>query len=394
MKTNLNFKIESLPEEKEPIEIVERKGIGHPDTICDLLVDHLSIRLSQIYQKEFGVIPHFNIDKALLAAGSTENRFGGGKILKPILFVIGDRATEKVEKKKIDLERIIKNEIYSFLKEKYRFLSEKNFFIQNEIKPGSSSLQDIFRRQAKFLPANDTSALVGYYPPTKLEEIILTTEKFINSKEFKKVFPETGEDVKIMGWRENNRIYLIAAIAFVDRFVFNEDDYFKKKKRVQEAVLNFIEKKFEQKVSLEINTLDKKDRGINGCYLTVTGTSADSGDSGQVGRGNRANGLIPLNRVAGNEASAGKNCVSHVGKIYNLLSFKLAREIYESINKKTTVWLLSKIGQPVNQPTLISVGVEGLKEKEKGKIEKVIKQNFKKLNVFINDLILGKFRTQ
>ena len=394
MKINLNLKIENLPEKKEKIEIVERKGLGHPDTICDLLVDHLSVRLSQIYQKEFGVIPHFNIDKALLAAGETKNRFGGGKIIKPILFVIGDRATEKVGKKKINLGKIIKKEIYSFLKKNYRFLNEKNFIIQNEIKPGSLSLQDIFQRQAKFLPANDTSALVGYYPLTQLEKIVLTMEKFINSQEFKKIFPETGEDVKIMGWREKEKIYLIGAIAFVDKFIKNEGDYFDKKEKVRQAVLAYIEKEFKQKVSFEINTLDKEGRGISGCYLTVTGTSADSGDSGQVGRGNRANGLIPLNRVAGSEAAAGKNCVSHVGKIYNLLSFKLAKEIYQGTGKKNTVWLISKIGHPVNQPALISIGVENLKKSDYKTIEQIINNNFMNLHFFINNLILGKFKTQ
>jgi methionine adenosyltransferase (EC 2.5.1.6) len=117
----LNLKINPQKEVDSSVEIVERKGLGHPDTICDLVVDQLSIRLSQIYKKEFGVIPHFNIDKALLAAGTAENRFGGGKIIKPMLFVIGDRATEKVGRKKINLKKIIEAEIYQFLKEKYRF---------------------------------------------------------------------------------------------------------------------------------------------------------------------------------------------------------------------------------------------------------------------------------
>lgn len=138
-----------------------------------------------------------------------------------------------------------------------------------------------------------------------------------------------------MGWRMKKKIYLIGAVAFVDRFIKSEDDYFIKKEKVRQAVLDFIEKKFEQKINFEINTLDKRGRGINGCYLTVTGTSADSGDSGEVERGNRVNGLIPLNRVAGSEAAAGKNCVSHLGKIYNLLSSKLAREIYQKLGKKT-----------------------------------------------------------
>jgi S-adenosylmethionine synthetase len=390
----LNLQIQNQPKIKHTVEIVDRKGLGHPDTICDLVVDHLSIRLSQIYQKQFGAIPHFNIDKALLCAGQTENRFGGGKIIKPMLFVIGDRATEKLGRKKIDLEKIIKREIYAFLKNNYRFIDEKSFIIESQIKPGSASLQDIFQRQAKYLPANDTSALVGYFPLTKLEQMVFETERFVNSKTFKKRYPQSGEDVKVMGWREGKIYRLILAIAFVDRFVKSEEDYFKKKEEMKKAILSFIRKKFEEEVTIEINTLDRRGAGVFGCYLTVTGTSADSGDSGEVGRGNRANGLIPLNRVAGSEASAGKNCVSHVGKIYNLLSFKLAKEIYRILGKRTTVWLISKIGQPVNQPALTSVEVEDLEKTEIKKIEKIVAKNFNSLDRFIKNLVIGKYRSQ
>jgi S-adenosylmethionine synthetase len=117
-----------------------------------------------------------------------------------------------------------------------------------------------------------------------------------------------------MGWREGKIYRLILAIAFVDRFVKSEEDYFKKKEEMKKAILSFIRKKFEEEVTIEINTLDRRGAGVFGCYLTVTGTSADSGDSGEVGRGNRANGLIPLNRVTGSEASVGKKLRLSCGK--------------------------------------------------------------------------------
>jgi S-adenosylmethionine synthetase len=95
---------------------------------------------------------------------------------------------------------------------------------------------------------------------------------------------------------------------------------------------------------------------MGGIYLTVLGTSADDGDCGQVGRGNRVNGIIPLNRPTSSEAAAGKNPVSHIGKIYNILSYKMAEKIYQEIPgiKEVYVWLLSEIGQPINQPKIAS----------------------------------------
>jgi len=391
---NLNLHVNHLIEPEDEIEIVERKGLGHPDTICDLIVDHLSIRLSQIYKKKFGVIPHFNLDKALLAAGSSEYRFGGGKITAPMRFYIGDRATYQVGRKKINLEKIIKTEIYDFLKKNFRFLNRKNFVVINEIKPGSSSLQDIFKRKTKTLPANDTSALVGYAPMTTLETIVLKVEQFLNLKSFKKLHPEVGEDIKIMGRREGRKYFLTVAIAFIDRFIKSEEDYFEKKAEVKKEIEKFIKEKFSLNPEISLNSLDRRGAGVDGCYLCVTGTCADSGDSGQVGRGNRANGLIPLNRVAGSEAAAGKNCVSHVGKIYNLLSFKLAKEIYQKTGKKTTVWLVSQIGQPVNEPALISVGVEDLNKKRKAEAEKIVKKNFSEIDRFISSLVKGEYRVE
>jgi len=388
----LNLHINKLIEPEDKVEIVERKGLGHPDTICDLIVDQLSVRLSQIYKKEFGMIPHFNVDKALLAAGSSEYKFGGGKITVPMKFYIGDRATYKVGSKKINLEKIVKDEIYDFLAKKYRFLNRKNFIVYNEIKPGSSSLQDIFKRKAKMLSSNDTSALVGYAPLTTLEQLVIKVEQFLNSLPLKKRHPEVGEDVKIMGRREGKKYFLTIAIAFVDKFIKSEDDYFVKKAEVEKEINKFIEKNFSVKPEIALNALDRRGAGINGCYLCVTGTCADSGDSGEVGRGNRANGLIPLNRVAGSEAAAGKNCVSHVGKIYNLLAFKLAAKIHEATGKKSTVWLVSQIGSPIDQPALISIGIEKIKPADKKKAEKIVEKNFSKINDFINLLVQGKFR--
>ncbi|MBS1126757.1 MAG: methionine adenosyltransferase, partial [Nitrospirae bacterium] len=51
------------------VEIVERKGTGHPDFMCDALMEAISVALSREYQKTFGTILHHNIDKGLLAAG-------------------------------------------------------------------------------------------------------------------------------------------------------------------------------------------------------------------------------------------------------------------------------------------------------------------------------------
>jgi S-adenosylmethionine synthetase len=95
-------------------------------------------------------------------------------------------------------------------------------------------------------------------------------------------------------------------------------------------------------------------------YLSVLGTSAEDADSGAVGRGNQVNGIIALHRPRGSEAAAGKNPVSHVGKIYSVLTHLLAEQIYTQVSgvREVVVWLCSRIGDPVDRPQVVSVEVK------------------------------------
>jgi len=388
----LNLKINSFKYVLPQIEIVERKGVGHPDTICDSIADRFALSLTHYYLKKFGQIFHFNVDKALLVAGETKTKFGGGKILKPMKIFFGDRATYKIGGEEVPIDEILKKSVYGWLKENLRFVNESNVEVINEVKHGSEELTSIFKRREEYLPANDTSALVGYAPLTTLEKSVLELEHHLNSKDFKKRFPESGEDIKVMGLREENNFTYTIAMAFVDRFVESEEDYFRKKEEIKEEIKRFLEEKFEIRAELYLNTLDERGKGEEGCYLTVTGTSAEAGDSGEVGRGNRVNGIIALNRPAGSEAAPGKNMVSHVGKIYNLLAFDLANKIYERIGKHNYVWLLSQIGRPVNKPLIISIEVDNLDEKEKEIVREIVEKRFETLKDFLKELIEGKFR--
>jgi S-adenosylmethionine synthetase len=87
-------------------------------------------------------------------------------------------------------------------------------------------------------------------------------------------------------------------------------------------------------------------------YLTVTGTSAEAGDDGEVGRGNRVNGLIAPYRPMNMEAAAGKNPVTHVGKLYNIVARRVAETLVEEIEgvSEAYCYLVSRIGSPITQP--------------------------------------------
>ena len=361
------------PVANQAVEIVERKGVGHPDSICDAVMDRISVALSREYMKRFGAVLHHNIDKGLLVAGQVEKGFGSGRVVKPMELIVGDRATFALGKTKVPVVDIARQTVKAWFKENLVHVDpEKHLKTRVVLRPGSVELSDIFDRRGRLKGANDTSAACGYAPFTPTEDAVLSIERFINSPAFKLRYPETGEDVKVMGVRRGSELDLTVACPLMAGLIGSEAAYFRKKKEVREALVKSLSGFPFSKITLNLNCLDAKGRGVKGVYLSLLGTSAEDADSGQVGRGNRVNGVISLMRPMGTEAAAGKNPVTHVGKIYSVLAHRMAAEIYQRVDglKEVSVWLVSEIGAPINEPRQVYVQVISGKRAGQADIEK------------------------
>ena len=387
------------PVSEHRVEIVERKGTGHPDYLCDSMMEAVSIALSREYLREFGTVLHHNIDKGLLAAGRVEKRFGGGRVMKPMELTIGDRATFKAGRKRIPVVDIAVDAAQRWLKENMRFVDpKKHMKYRAVLAPGSEELADIFSRPGRTRGANDTSAAVGYYPLSPCEEVVLGLERYLNSPRFKKNHPGTGEDIKVMGLRTGKVLDLTVAMPLLCRHIRSEQDYFENKEFLIRDMRKYVQR-FEgfREIRIHFNSLDEKGRGLGGVYLSLLGTSAEDADSGQVGRGNRVNGLISMNRPMGTEAAAGKNPVSHVGKIYNVLAHKIAKDLYENIEgiREVYVLLLSRIGTPIDMPQMATAQVLLERGKRVGEImgqaEYIFKREFADINRFCTRLSKGNY---
>jgi S-adenosylmethionine synthetase len=381
------------------VEVVERKGIGHPDTVCDSIMEAISVALSQVYLREFGAVLHHNIDKGLLAAGRVEKDFGGGRVLQPMELTIGDRATFAAAGKTIPVADIAVDAARGWLKDHLRHVDPaRHVDYRVVLAPGSAELTDIFARPGAVRAANDTSAAVGYFPLSPTECAVLELEHHLNSPGFKARFPETGEDVKVMGLRNRDALELTVAMPLLAAHIGSEAAYFARKEAVGRAMEEYA-RRFNafHSVTIRHNTLDAPGRGQGGVYLSLLGTSAEDADSGQVGRGNRVNGLIALNRPLGTEAVAGKNPVSHVGKIYNVLAHRLAREIHENIAgiREAYVLLLSRIGAPVDQPQMAAAQLlleDGVSSEDvRPAVEERIERALAGIGAFCAELSAGKY---
>lgn len=379
------------------VEIVERKGLGHPDTICDLVMERISQALSHAYMERFGRILHHNCDKGLLVAGQAERRFGGGRIIEPMRLVIGDRATLVRE---FDVAELAVETAKGWFRENLPQVdSERHLKYQVELKGGSEELTHIFHEPKAILSANDTSAAVGYAPLTETERMVLEAERFLNAPKFKTKYPESGTDIKVMGTRCREQLSLIVAMPLLDKYVADEQDYFRRKEEMRGVLVSHLRSCLDQlaDITVTINALDRREVGTSGMYLSVLGTSAEDADSGAVGRGNQVNGIIALRRPRGSEAAAGKNPVSHVGKIYSVLTHLLADQIYTQVSgiREVIVWLCSRIGDPVDRPQVVSVEVK-LKGETKlagviDPIGEILRREISRMPVFCRDLAQGKY---
>ncbi|MFP3161678.1 MAG: methionine adenosyltransferase [Acidilobus sp.] len=349
--------------EESQVELVERKGLGHPDYISDAVAEEASRQLSIYYRERFGTIMHHNLDKVLLVGGQAAPRWGGGDVLQPIYIIVSGRATTEVRTssgvEEVPVGRIILKAVKEWIKRNFRFLDpETHVVVDYKIGKGSADLRGIFESRSASHRANDTSFGAGFAPLTTLERLVMETERTLNSQEFKSRVPASGEDVKVMGLRNGNVIDITVANAIVSRFVRDKDEYMSVKEEIKEKVLDVASKIAPNyDVRVYVNNGDIPEEEV--FYITVTGTSAEHGDDGATGRGNRVNGLITPMRPMSLEAAAGKNPVNHIGKIYNVVATELAQLIYTKVPNVREVYvrLLGQIGRPIDDPLIADVSL-------------------------------------
>jgi S-adenosylmethionine synthetase len=357
-----------------PVEIVERKGLGHPDTLSDLLADELSRSLCRFYLERFGEILHHNVDKVLLWGGAARPAFGGGEVLAPIELFLAGRATTEVGGVSVPIEELAVEGSHALLRARLHALdAERHVRVHPLVRPGAAELAEIHRRTL----ANDTSIGVGFAPLSDLERAVLAVERRLNAAEVKRAHPEIGEDVKVMGLRDGQRIRLTIACALIGRHCPDAGAYVRQKENVAHLAREAAEGETPLPLELEVNAGDAVERGR--LYLTVTGTSAEAGDDGQAGRGNRANGLITPYRPMTLESVAGKNPVSHVGKLYNLAAERIAAALVAELPgvRGAECRLLSRIGHPVADPPLVELRLrcEGARaDAQRGAAEAIVRE--------------------
>ena len=399
MKRNIQIEaLNQIPLEKQRIELVERKCLGHPDSIADGIAESISQALCKVYLEEFGVVLHHNTDQGEVVAGESCPKFGGGRMIRPIYVLIDGRATKQFNGVTVPTDAVAVEAAHAYL---HKILPELNLtrdvMIDSRLGTGSTDLRDVFKpRTGKVPRSNDTSFGVGHAPFSDVETIIRNTSDYIDTK-LRKKYPAIGQDIKIMGLRDGNSITLTIACAIVDKYCADIKEYQDYMALLTEEIENVAKKSTKRKIVVNVNTADDiKNKSV---FLTVTGTSAEMGDDGSVGRGNRCNGLITPNRPMSMEATSGKNPINHIGKIYNLLSTQIAQESVKKVDgiEEMYVRLLSQIGKPIDLPLVASVQVlpkKGVDLKDiNSEINGIVDDNLANVTSITEKVIRGELKT-
>ncbi len=367
--SGMNLSITTRAPYAPEIEFVERKGLGHPDTICDRLAEELACHLAIQYEEHTGAIRHFNVDKAVLAAGSVDIDFGGGTHLQPSRLVLVGKAAFNFPQWKPDREQLAEQ----FHKRLLEILPDADpdaFTVELWLNKGSDDLAAVIDAETVAPLANDTSFAAVSMPRSVLESTVHAIETRLNDPEHRAVAP-VGRDIKVMGARNGEDIFVTVACPIMATKVQNRAEYDAAVDGVQLFAEKVASETAGRAVHVAVNQADQEDS----VYLTLSGSSAEAGDDGQVGRGNRFGGLITPYRPMSLEAAAGKNPAAHVGKTYHAIGFDISqRLIAETDATEATIRLLSSIGHSVTEPQVAHIETTG--SPDPATVERIVEDCF------------------
>ncbi|MEV4705741.1 methionine adenosyltransferase [Actinoplanes sp. NPDC049316] len=351
-----------------PFDVAERKGIGHPDSLADLVADRFSQRYSYLCREQFGVVPNHWVDKVNLVGAAADVRFGGYDIRKPIDGYLFGKLTEHLGGTRLPLADLFAEVTRSVLVEVLgdeTVLDHLRLHVNNTAGTAVDHDEQFYQPRtaaavrevlADESVANDTVLCAGSGPRGAAAETAVWLESLLTRHDFRSRFG-TGTDVKVMVVRSGVELDVTAAVPFLPGAVSTWSEYRDQLDAIQDELGNEV-KQFLDGLSLSLgearlhlNTKDVPGRG----YLAPFGTSLGKGDCGAVGRGNRYNGVIEPLRPASGEAPAGKNPVHHVGKIYTAIAGDIAGRLFAQLGVYADVVVAARNGGRLDKPAYVLI---------------------------------------
>ncbi|OGJ09078.1 hypothetical protein A2456_00320 [Candidatus Nomurabacteria bacterium RIFOXYC2_FULL_36_19] len=362
-----------------PVEIVERKGVGHPDSLADALANEVSVVFSRYCLARFGFVLHHNVDKLYIGAGNFRTDFGSCERLQPIQVLTNGRISSRFGDEKIDIVSLQKEAIEQYLfrvlpslgKEDIVVVPNATQFHRNEHRFTPRNQSDV--PDALSPRANDTSLCVSHWPPTITESLAYRFERYFwNAEEGFAVprFANIGQDIKVFVLREGKHIEVLLSVPTLCRHTKSFKQYLELI-RHHEFQLTLLGKEMVSCHGLSISVRVNPQKNP---YMLGIGSCVECGEEGLVGRGNTILGIIASERTHTQESWAGKNPVYHTGRVLGYLTFKLARAISTQLQVKCSVSALTRCGGSLIPPRFLSVSVSDAVDRNT--LESIVESEF------------------
>ncbi|MFF4647752.1 methionine adenosyltransferase [Streptomyces sp. NPDC001389] len=340
-------------------EVVERKGIGHPDTLADGIAELASIRYAQFCEREFGVIPHHNLDKVAVFGGRVLFGDNDGEFVRPVRVIFGGRASTSFGGKPIPVREILEAAAHEQLRTALPGYARTPVEVRHETTDSSKFPHWFTPRGVEDLPetrsirASDTAFLVGSAPYTKTETAAVLAESFMQSH------PWTGSDIKVLATRTGTACDLTLCVPVLAGSLSTSAEFHELLNTATGDLLAMLSEALPGPVRVRCNTRGNTAAPPLSCqYFTVSGSAIDYGEDGMVGRGNARSGLISPLHVAGNEALFGKNPTYQVGKVGAWLVDQAAAELSRRFgpSRVSVSWAT---GTPYSDPAFTDIACDG-----------------------------------
>lgn len=345
------------------LELVERKGIGHPDTLADAVAEETSRRYAAYCQERFGAVAHHWFDKVMLLGGEADTQFLKGTITRPTRAILAGKAVMRIGNEDIPIQEIFEGAVkavFSRALKNFRFeeYCSCEVRVHDSVGPGQRSFRyrpqstiEMKEFESGHLVSNDCNLCVGFAPYTKTEKLALEIERFLLSAPQQSARPWLGSDIKTVITRQGNETHALINVPMLATHVENMASYQHMRDVLEHDLQAHCERYLKSPCEVTVNP-----EWIHGrAYLTATGTCLDTGDIGVVGRGNRHSGLITPMRCMSIEASAGKNPLDHAGKLMNIAATWIAEAIYKELAIPNTVYIFTKKGDRLETPSLVAI---------------------------------------
>ncbi len=382
--------------DKLPTEVVERKGIGHPDTLADGIAESTEIAYANYCLENFGIILHHNLDKAMLLGGLCLQKFGGEEFTKPIKLLFMGRASRSFGFHEIPLEDIQRTSAQDYLSRVMPHLDTNNSSMYeattltttNSTRPywfNPRTISDLPEYTDSSPKANDTATMISYWPMTNTEKLVLDLEGYFYENNDVGLpvprFDYIGQDIKVMAVRNNNLINVTISIPQITTNTQNEKIYFERENYIQNLLQDYAEMLVDDRIDVRVNVNPQTKNNNPRPYLVTSGSCIDFGEEGAVGRGNKTHGIISSFRPNTMEAPHGKNPTYFVGKILGYQADLISKQIYNRLGTRCQVVMQANLGDDLFEPSKIIVSTEN--QIDKSVIE----------NVVLNCLELGRLTT-